>query len=140
MARGYLIRGVRTALWRDEAYSRQHFARAAALGATVDAAFLGRVTAQLLAYEAEMGTAATRAALARLADAMAPLGMPQEVRRLKGSLALNRAFADFHAGNFTTVPSSVVRATAHNPTYLGNRGALSILLRSVVANVRPGRA
>ena len=140
VARGYLIRGVRTALWRDEAYSRQHFARAAALGATVDAAFLGRVTAQLLAYEAEMGTAATRAALARLADAMAPLGMPQEVRRLKGSLALNRAFADFHAGNFTTVPSSVVRATAHNPTYLGNRGALSILLRSVVANVRPGRA
>ncbi|MCB9159899.1 MAG: hypothetical protein H6644_08580 [Caldilineaceae bacterium] len=88
-----------------------------------------------------MGTAAAQAALARLADAMAPLGMPHEVRRLKGSLALNRAFQDFHAGNFTTVCVRWhLRATAHNPTYLGNRGALSILLRSVVANVRPGRA
>ncbi|MEZ4583255.1 MAG: hypothetical protein R2851_20000 [Caldilineaceae bacterium] len=43
--------------------------------ATVDAPFLARRW-QLLAYEAEMGTAAAQAALARLADAMACWARP----------------------------------------------------------------
>ncbi|MEZ4559099.1 MAG: glycosyltransferase family A protein [Caldilineaceae bacterium] len=136
VAHGYLILKVRTALWRDEAYSRQHFARAAApcyCRCPVPGAAMA--TVGLRGRDGDGRGASGPGAPGRRHGL---LGTPHEVRRLKGSLALNRAFQDFHAGNFTTVLSSAAGApTAHNPTVFGQPCALSILLRSVVANVRP---
>jgi hypothetical protein len=62
------------------------------------------------------------------------------VRALNGCVAINRAFTSYRNQRYREVPSRVFRAFANDPHYLLNRGALSILVRSLTGTGRPQAA
>jgi hypothetical protein len=134
VGRGWLWKGIRAVLWGRETDGRAHFARAIALGAGVDDSLMQLATYHLLRYETEFGTDAVMRAL----SALSPLINRVAGRggdRLEGSYLVNRAFERYHASEYRMVPGIVLRALRNDPSYLMNRGVLSIFLRSMAKTV-----
>ena len=137
VARGHLLRGVRHTLWGRADEGATHCARAAALGAEVDAPLIQMLTSQVLSYEKEFGEAAADEVSTRLAAVLARTSGKAGGRRLCGSIAINRAFRDYRSNRRAAVPRHVVRAVRNTPALLANRGVQSILLRSLVGGGPP---
>lgn len=131
LARGYLLKGTRDIIWDRPEDGHAHFARAAELRAEVDESFVQLVTHQLMGYEQEFGTEATRAVIRKLAPYLMQVGGRRSARRLKGCYSVNQAFQSYHAGDYGRVPGRVTQAVINDPSYLLNRGILSILMRSI---------
>lgn len=139
ISQGHLVKGVRAILWGRPAEGREHLARARALGVQVEEAFLRGLSAQLLDYEAELGSEAAGEALANLCRHLDG----GDARRLRGLHALGRAFGRYSGGDLAEVPGDVLRAVANDPRHLRNRGAAAILFRSLagraLGRARPAR-
>jgi glycosyltransferase involved in cell wall biosynthesis len=129
-ARGYLLKGARAVIWGRLEDGRRHFEQAAKMGAQVNDSFLSALAEQLVNYETEFGAEAAQDILRELTPYLEDLGVQASVRRLNSYYSLNRAFRRYSTGEFAEVPPMILRAVASNPKYLGNRGVLSILLRS----------
>lgn len=130
VARGWLWKGIRAVLWGREADGRAHFARAVEWKAGLDDALMQLATYHLLGYEKEFGTDAVIRAL----SALSPLINQVAGRggdRLEASYLVNRAFERYRSGKYGKVPGMVLRACGKDPSYLMNRGVLSIFLRSM---------
>lgn len=57
----------------------------------------------------------------------------RERRRIDlGRAAMKSAYEAYEAGNLNTARSACLRAVRYNPRWLANRGAISILLRSII--------
>jgi hypothetical protein len=138
VGRGYLIWGTRAMLWNRYAEGRQALARAASWGASLDERFIQTLTHQLVSHQRECGAEATQEAIQNMAPDLEKVGGRRSVRRLKGCYSVNRAFQSYRAGEYALVPGRVVHAVRNDPTYLLNRGVLSILMRSLVGP-RPRR-
>jgi glycosyltransferase involved in cell wall biosynthesis len=136
VARGYLIRGTRGVMWGRTQEGQAHFECAAARSARIDEDYSQYLIAQLLAYETEFGSEAAQDVLGALLPFLRKIGNRSTVHWLKGCYSINRAFKNYHAGENARVPKEVIRAFAHDPKYLSNRGAFSILFRSLMA-MRP---
>ncbi|HVO28322.1 MAG TPA: glycosyltransferase family A protein [Candidatus Margulisiibacteriota bacterium] len=136
IAQGCLARGTRAVMWGDAADGQRHFARAAALGAEIDQPFVQRLTYELLSYERECGEAAADTVRRALLPFLKQVGGATAGRALNGCCALNRAFTSYRNQRYREVPARVIRAFVNDPRYLLNRGAFSILLRSLA---RAGR-
>ncbi|MFN8487845.1 MAG: glycosyltransferase family A protein [Caldilineaceae bacterium] len=134
---GYLLRGARDLLWGRTEQGVENFNKALALGAQPDEPFLQRLTAQLLEYEAEFGREAAQKALGNLAVGLEKIGNPIQARWLQGHYSVNQAFREYRNGQYTKVPSAVLRAVTKDPSYLTNRGVISILARSTARAMRP---
>ena len=72
--------------------------------------------------------------------------LPAEARRLGqvrsrvlGEVNVARAFEDYHAGRWRTVPPQVLTALRHSPSLLRNRGVVSIFAKSLRAMLTEGR-
>ena len=135
--RGYVRKGVRALIWGRDEDGRRYLERAKELHALLDEPFLRWLAQKLLDYETERGPAATKAVLQALAPYLADLGGKEAARFLAGCYAANLAFERYRAGDYAAVPANVFRAVVSDPAYLGNRGVLSILLRSVTGLRRP---
>ena len=131
IANGSLWRGTRAVIWGEGDDGRRHFARAAALGAEIDAPFVQAVTYELLSYETECGAAAADAVRRDLLPFLKQVGGAAAARGFDGCWAINRAFASYRNRRYREVPGRVIRALASDPRYLLNRGVLSILVRSL---------
>lgn len=130
IARGWLWRGIRVVIWGREAEGRAHFARAIERGAGIDEALMQLTTYHLLGYETEFGTDAVM----RVLSALGPLINQVAGRggdRLEASYLINRAFDGYHEGAYKRIPAMVMRAWRKDPSYLTNRGVLSVFLRSL---------
>ena len=136
IANGSLWRGARAVIWGEAEDGRRHFARAAARGAEIDEAFVQRLTYELLSYETECGAAAADGVRRALLPFLKQVGGPAAVRAFNGCYAINRAFASYRDQRYREVPARVLRAVANDPRYLLNRGALSILARSLTGTGR----
>lgn len=132
IARGYLLRGTRAVMWGQTETGRRHFMHAAALRAKLDESYLHRLAAQLLSYEREYGPETAQQVLQNLSIYLEKIENHIKVRRLKGHHALAQAFQHYQIGNYAKVPRDVIAAYISNPQYLTNRGALSILVRSLL--------
>jgi GT2 family glycosyltransferase len=131
VARGWLWKGIRAAIWGRDQAALHHFDRACALRAPTDERLMQLTTYHLLGYETEFGAQAVR----RVLDTLTPLLNRLEKRagdKLQGSYLINRAFQRYHAHDYPDVPSLVLRACRSDPSYLSNRGVLSIFVRSLL--------
>ncbi len=135
--RGYLLKGARAILWDRPEAGRAHFKQAAAQKALPDESFLQYLAAQLNSYQLEFGPAATAEKLRALSAQLKAVGYRAAARKLSGIYLINRAFKNYQSGNYRQVPGSVWAAVAQQPSYLANRGALSILVRSVWQRIGP---
>jgi glycosyltransferase involved in cell wall biosynthesis len=131
VARGYLLRGTRAAMWGRDQDAQEHFRLAKDSHAEIDQPYIETVSAQLLSYAAEFGMNEARRVLKRLSLHLETIGGKYSAQCLKGCFWADLAFKDYNAGNFLPVPGEIVRALIGNPHHLKNRGVLSILLRSI---------
>jgi hypothetical protein len=131
VGQGYLWKGTRAVLWNRPQAGAAHFARAGELCAEIDNPFIGFVTQHLLNYAQEFGAEAAASAIDRLMPHFAQIGGRRSANRLRARYLVNRAFQAYRAGDYTEVPGEVVRGVASDPSYLGNRGLISILVRSL---------
>ncbi|MFC2043376.1 glycosyltransferase family 2 protein [Chloroflexota bacterium] len=132
VAYGYLLRGAREIIWDRIDQGKGNLNSAVELGSKPDYRFLQIVTQWLLNYESEFGPDAAQVVLERLAYNFRKVSNSRYARRLRGSYFINQAFQDYFSGKYVGVPSTVLEAISYDPSYLFNRGAWSVLLRSII--------
>jgi glycosyltransferase involved in cell wall biosynthesis len=133
LGRAYLLKGIQDVIWMRAQAGEVNFGRAVALKASTDDALLGQVTHQLLGYRNEFGHESTMQVLARLSAQLQRLSHSRP-KTLTGSYLINSAFEEYRAGRYRRVPGLVIRALIHDSSYMKNRGVISILVRSMVAD------
>ena len=131
VARGYLMQGVRAAIWDRPNDAREYFSRVDNVQEQFDESLLQWLTSHLLAHETEYGTNAVSCVLNKLSEYLDDLGIPNVDHELKGYYYANRAFENFHQGHYHEAQTSVLRAIFNFPMYLRNKGLLSVFLHSM---------
>jgi glycosyltransferase involved in cell wall biosynthesis len=132
VAHGHLVKGARAALWGSQADADVHGARARALGAAIDDAFLGRLSFQLAAFEMACGNEATIGASQRLSGWLSGFGDVRRWSRVWGRYQIDKAFSSHAEGKPAEARRHALQGIASEPGYLLNRGVLSVLGRSLL--------
>ena len=138
VARGDLLKGLRTMIWGEQTDAEIYLETAIKKGADIDAQAMGMFSDELLSCEVEVGDIKSREVLNNLSQVLLKLKKKRDARLLIGSYAINRAFRKFHNKKYDVVPKDIVRAIKADPKYLLNRGALSVLLRSIWRQAKLG--
>ena len=133
--RGFLWKAVRAVIWDRLEAGRIYFQKAREVHAGVDEALTQWTTYHLLGFEHERGSDAVLKTLSDLRPLLNQVTAGAG-DTLEASYLVNRAFENYHAGEFKQVPGKVLRAWKRDASYLVNRGVLSIFLRSVLKGVR----
>jgi glycosyltransferase involved in cell wall biosynthesis len=132
IARGFLIKGSLALLWGQNEAGQKYFAEAARRHALIDRQFVDWLTSHIINYQDDTGSAAGYEAINRLAPFLSQLGGKSNVRSLRTTISLNRAFSAFREQNYSTALKEVRNAVTANPAILLNRGVISISLRSLL--------
>lgn len=127
---GYLMRWERDFFWDRVDSGSEKFEKALLYGVVPDETFLNQMTGHLLDYEGEFGMEAAREVFELFIFHLTKSGKPAIGRKLKGIYMINRAFRDYKTGEHAKVIPSTIHAIGSDPSYLLNRGVLSMLLRS----------
>jgi glycosyltransferase involved in cell wall biosynthesis len=136
IAQSYLIKGLHTMVWGKKQDAGPYLKTAFEKNANADDTVLGMLTDELLSYEAELGSEAAKEIVDQLSALLSKLNRGAKPDFLIGFYALNRAFRNYQAGRFESVPRDIARAVQTDFKYLWNRGVLSILLRSLYSRVK----
>lgn len=134
-ARGYLLKGIRAMLWGRSDDGRRHFRRAGELKAEIDEGLLRWLVQKLLDCENELGRSAANDILKDLAAQLEELGGKAPARWLRGCYLMNQALDSYQSGELEEVPHRVLKAIFSNPKYVGNRGAVTMLIRSALGRL-----
>lgn len=131
---GDLVEGVLALIWGRAEEGRARLAAARRRGAKVDQAFLALAGHQLNHFQADSNDAAADEILRLLEFELRSFGSAaaSAVKRLRGGLRFGRAFRCYRSGDYRNVPGNVIGAIAGDPAYSLNRGAWSMLVRSLV--------
>jgi hypothetical protein len=131
VAQGYLRKGSRLIIWGQLLDGKYYLDKAKSLGAQVDATYLNSVTDRLINYEHEFGSGSIREIIRTLELNLLKIGGRRAVKRLRGLYLINIAFRDYHSKNFNPVFKNILSAIINDPSYILNRGVMSILLRPI---------
>ena len=131
VARGYFLKGARATIWGRPEDGCRYFEHAMRLGVTFDELLVSQLTQSLLNYQIEYGDAATLDIIRALRSYLEKFWGRKIGRRLVGCYMINRALQDYHRGCYPQVVRRVTSALVYSPEYITNRGAASILLRSI---------
>ena len=136
VGRGFLLRGVRSIMWGRIGEGNAHFKKAASLNSQIDNDFSEEITYRLINYEVGFGKGSVEDVLENLSASLEEAGYRRSAHRLRGCYAVNKAFQDYHLGQYKEVIQNTLQAIKYNPTYLFNRGVLSILFHSLINSVK----
>ena len=129
---GFLIDGLLALIWGRTDEGRAKFAAARRRKAKIDESFLFEAAHHLSHFQADAGDAAADEAVRLIEGELRPFGAASAIKRMSGTLRFGRAFRDYRSGQYHNVPRNVLGAIAGDPAYSLNRGAWSILVRSLV--------
>lgn len=132
-AAGYLNKGIRNIIWGRTDTGKSQLQKAIQLGATWDERSHQRLIHQLLGFENEFGRQITEEIIDELVPFIGSLRNRKSARRVVGSYSLNLAFRDYFSHDYQPVPAEVTRALINDPTFIANRGVLSIFFRSLLS-------
>ena len=130
ISRGYLLQACQSLMWGDVENARASFARASELGADLDECFAQMLTARLVDYEAEFGAERCRDVMQTLLSGLERVVSRNRLGKFTACYWINQAFHAERVGDHNIVATNVLRALSNDLSYLTNRGALAILLRS----------
>lgn len=131
VTRGYLMQAVRALMWDRPADAEGYFSHVPSLALQLDESFTQWVVSHLLAYQSEHGMKAAMKLLKKIAASFEKLGMADAHRKLRGAYFAARAFEKFQARTYSEVRSSVMRAVVDDPSFLVNKGVISMFLHSM---------
>jgi hypothetical protein len=132
IGRGYLVRGVRAALWQRRELADSCAARAVDLKVRPDSPFLQFVLDQLLSFEGEMGRRTAESALGEVCRFLLRVGGRANARWLGDNYRIRRAFADFGLGRYHGALSGTLKAVAADPSHLRNQDVRHMLAHSLM--------
>lgn len=129
---GYLLNWARDFLWRRIDSGLQNFAEARSYGLEPHERFLELLAGDLLNYESEFGSDAAQDALNRFVSHLINSGNSAGARKLTGNYRINMAFRQYTAGEHKKAIPNAFHAIRSDPSYLANRGVLSMLVQSTI--------
>ncbi len=135
LGRALLIRGFEDVMWGRLEQGRDLFEQAAQHHAAADDAYIGLIVHQLSGYEIEYGVDAVLALVKKLKPYLNTISK-RCGDELEASYLVNGAFRKYQNGKFNDVLGSVLRAWLRDPSYLMNRGVVSIFFRSMIRAAR----
>ena len=103
------------------------------LGAKINDQFIQEQTKRIMDFEVAFNPNDAKVVLENLSKSLCHTGTFIDAQRLKGCFYVNRAFGFYRERDFIKVTPDVLKAIAYNPTYLINRGVVSILIRSILS-------
>jgi hypothetical protein len=134
-----LLRWARDFIWGNLDQGVSHFRKAINLGSSpgpgFDRSLIQFVTNQLMICEAEFDTP-TQTTLTRLTKFMVDHNQAALARQLRANYWKNRAIQNFNSQKSSRLIPFMINAIAADPTYLMNRGALSMLYRSTISRLK----
>jgi tetratricopeptide (TPR) repeat protein len=128
-AQGYLVRAITAAIWERTEEAEELVAQAVDARAQTNAWLVGLLVTHLVNVEELLGAEVARAALGRV-EQVAQKRFASTVRELKASYFLNRGFQSYEKARYCDAIRSAGQAVLSNCRYAGNRGLLSIAVRS----------
>jgi hypothetical protein len=131
LSQAYLISGLNGIVWQRPDVAEDHITQAINRKARLDKFLWKTLNDQLFQYQIEMGDTAAEEAVSRLFPYLKRISRPAELRHFKAVLAFNQAIEHYRSGQFVQVPGQIMQAILNDPRYLHNRGALSIMARSL---------
>lgn len=135
LGRALLIRGFEDVMWGRVEQGKDLFKEAARYHAAVDDAYIGLIVHQLSGYEIEYGVDAVLDLVKKLKPFLNTISK-RCGDELEASYLVNGAFRKYQNGKFNDVLGSVLRAWLRDPSYLINRGVVSIFFRSMIRAAR----
>jgi hypothetical protein len=132
VARSYLFLGAQAIMWGRQEKGEIYLEKAQSIGARLNKPILLVLLEKLSDYEAEFGTKVSETVLKDWTYHLKIVGSNADLRWLKTTYMLNRAFEVYEWGHYESVPICVLRAAWSKPTRLANRGVLSIFFRSLI--------
>jgi glycosyltransferase involved in cell wall biosynthesis len=134
IGRSHLAQGMKALMWGQANEGRQLLAHARSFHAQFDEQLIGELAHQLVNYEHEFGRQAAETVLRQWTTHLSPITTERTISQLIGRYQAARAFQHFREGDYSSVPSSVLRAMWYDSRYLLNRGMMSIMARSVFSS------
>lgn len=131
VTRGYLMQGVRALMWNHPVDAEKYFSHVTGLEAQIDESLKQWMISHLLAYQSEYGTKASLRVLQGISSIFERLGLKNPYHKLKGAFFVARAFDRYQSHRDWDVRLSVLRAVLEDPSFLRNKGVLSIYLHSL---------
>jgi glycosyltransferase involved in cell wall biosynthesis len=135
ISRGYLIRGMREAIWGRYANADIYLKRSTLAGADLDLEISSIFTDMLMNYEIAYGVVATEKILIKLLDILREVFSKRKVKLFVSIYSINQAFKAYNGGHFSRVIRKTIFALTQNPSFVFNRGVLSILFRSILRGI-----
>lgn len=132
IARGYFDKGIRAIIWGRQEIGEHYLSRLTELSPKIDESFFQSLSYHLMNYEAEFGPVMTDEVLLKLDPCLKEIGGLSSMLHLRGRFSINRAFRAYRRNRYVGVPGKVLTAVIYEPRYIFNRGALSILFRSIL--------
>jgi glycosyltransferase involved in cell wall biosynthesis len=131
IGRAYLMSGLNGLIWDRRHVAARHMAQAIDKQARLDKKLWSMLNDQIFQFQVAFGETAAEEVVARLLPYLERISRPAELRHFKATWAFNRAVKHYRSGQFSRVPGQVMQAIFNDPRYLHNRGALSIMARSL---------
>ena len=132
VARGNYLRGIRALLWDRPLDAARRLKMASRYDFRVDEEFVRQVTHELLGYEMAMGSDAVTAMLEKLALDLRDRFHAREIDWIKANYFFVEASQSYQKGELRMARRNVVWALALHPSYIFDRGILSVLLKSML--------
>ena len=129
---GYLLNWARDFMWGRIESGQQNFAEARSYGLEPDARFLELLAGDLLNYEGEFGSDSAENVLDQFVSHLMTSGNSAGAHKLIGNYRINMAFRQHTAGEHKKVIPNALHAIRSDPSYLANRGVLSMLVQSTI--------
>lgn len=136
VARSYLLKGLHTMLWGEKEEAGVNLQIAMEKGAIIDSQAMNMLSEELLTYEDELGGVAAAGVIDVLYNLLSKYAERKNARFLVSFYAINRAFRNFDNKKYDVALGDVIKAIKTDPKYLLNRGALSVLFRSFLGQMK----
>lgn len=131
VSRGFFIKGVRDIIWGRYNDGQNYLRALTNKDFHLDDRTLNSLISQLQNFGHEFDEETSEFALNELSNAFIKNGLKPESQHLRGAYYFNRALKRYRKKEFQKVPGDLRQAFFHDPRYISNRGALSMLVRSI---------
>jgi glycosyltransferase involved in cell wall biosynthesis len=130
IAQSYMLNGLRAIVWGKPEEAENYLKIALESGANVDDTALNMLCYELLNYDGEV-VGKDSLKINNVIGLFSKLFGKNKANSLEGYYFLNRAFLNYHAGRYESVPVDVLRAARSDKKHLLNKGMFSVLIRSL---------
>jgi glycosyltransferase involved in cell wall biosynthesis len=132
IAMGNFFKEIRKIIWERKSTTHNVSGNASQYKRYINKLVLNKVIHQVLDYEIEFGSIASKEIIKDILLFLEKNLGKSSIRYIESQLAFNRASMSLCIGEYSLVPSYMLRAIINDPRYTINRGTWSIFMRSFI--------